>query len=206
MWKSTEFSVTPGFFLALGAGALMGAGGVLPVLLAAAVCHEAAHLLMLRLFRIPVEAVRLTASGAEIRAPIQTRLSYGREMAAVAAGPLCNLLLAVAAARLAGWYLLAGASFLLGAFNLLPVASLDGGRLLYLLIAWRRDPFLADRICAVVSAVCAWALTLALAALLLFTGQGVLLLAGAAGLLLPLRRILRRPGRRRVRRAIGHAG
>ena len=175
----------PGFFLSLGAAAAMGALPVLPALLAAALCHEAAHLAALRWFRVPVRRVSLTARGIEIEAPIQTRLSYGREMLAVAAGPLCNLLLALVSARLWGWYLFAGASFLLGAFNLLPSPALDGGRLLHLAVSRLWDPFLADRVCRVAGVLSAGLLTALLAALLLATGQGLLLLLGAAGLLVP---------------------
>lgn len=187
MWRSTDLQVKPGFLLALAVSTVMGGRGVLSALLAAALCHEAAHLAVLWWFRVPVERVSLTGRGAEIRAPLQTRLSYGREIAAVAAGPICNLALAFFAARLAGWYLFAGASFLLGMFNLLPVERLDGGRLLHLVISWLWEPFTADRVCRVVSVAVAWALILVTAALLIATGQGLLLLVGAAGLLLPRR-------------------
>ena len=129
MWSSAKFRVEPGFFLLLALSVLLGAGNVLPVLLLAAACHEGAHLGVLALFRIPVKTISLTAAGIEIQAPMQTRLSYGRELLAVAAGPLCNLVLALLAARWAGWYLFAGASFLLGLFNLLPAAGEDGGAL-----------------------------------------------------------------------------
>ena len=33
----------------------------------------------------------------------------------------------------------------LGCFNLLPILPLDGGRMLWLALCWRTDPFLADR-------------------------------------------------------------
>jgi len=187
MWRSTELQIRPGFLLALALSCFAGGRSVLSALLAAALCHEAAHLAVLWCFRVPVERVSLTGRGAEICAPMQTRLSYGREIAAVAAGPLCNLLLAFPAARLAGWYLFAGASFLLGVFNLLPVERLDGGRLLHLLISWLWEPFTADRVCRVVSIAVAWSLTALIAGLLIATGQGLLLLVGAVGLLLPRR-------------------
>lgn len=198
MWSCVKFRVEPGFFLLLALAAALGAGEVLPVLLAAAACHEGAHLGVLALFRVPVRTVALTAGGIEIQAPMQTRLSYGREMAAVAAGPLCNLVLGLLAARLAGWYLFAGASFLLGLFNLLPAEALDGGRLLYLALSWRREPVTAYRVCRVVGRVTVLALLLVLTVLLLATGQGLLLLAGALALVLPAP-----PGRRdsRARRA-----
>lgn len=174
----------PGFFLLLALAAALGALEVLPVLLAAAACHEITHLAVLRWYRVPVRRVALTAAGMEIEAPMQTRLSYPQEIIATAAGPVCNLLLALAAARWAGWYLFAGANFLLGAFNLLPVLSLDGGRICQLALSWWLEPVTADRVCRRLSAVTAWTLTGVLAVLLALTGQGLLLLLGAAGLAL----------------------
>ena len=56
---------------------------------------------------------------------------------------------AVLLAALGRWweplYLLAGAQGVLGCFNLLPILPLDGGRMLWLALCWRTDPFLADR-------------------------------------------------------------
>ena len=52
-------------------------------------------------------------------------MSYGRELAAVLAGPLANLLAAVLLGWL-GYPVSAGANAVLGAFNLLPVSPLDG--------------------------------------------------------------------------------
>ena len=55
---------------------------------------------------------------------------YGRQIAISLAGPGVNLLSGWLCAR-AGWYLPAGVSFGLGAFNLLPVLPLDGGQALW---------------------------------------------------------------------------
>ena len=182
MWKSTELHVTPGFWGMLVLAALWGAIEVMPLVLAAAVCHELGHLAVLRLFGIPVKEINLTAMGAVIVAPGQERLSYGRELAAVLAGAGVNFLLAILFARVSGDYLLAGANALLGIYNLLPLQGLDGGRALWLMIAWAREPFTAAAVAARVNLI-TMALLLGFSLLLLWeTGGGLFCLLAVAGL------------------------
>lgn len=94
------------------------------------------------------------------------------------------VLLAAALAALGRWweplYLLAGAQGVLGCFNLLPILPLDGGRMLWLALCWRTDPFLADRMAGGVSLAAAGLLTAAGAAL---AGRSPFLLMTAVCLL-----------------------
>ena len=157
------------------------------VLLAAAM-HEGGHLAALAAFRVPVEGVRLGAMGAVIHAPGANRLSYGRELLVTLAGPMVNLisapLLAALSARL-GWewgYLFAGAHMVLGVYNLLPIPPLDGGRALYLLLAWRWGPDAGERVATLAGASAAATLTV-LGAYLTLTFGGALFLLAALGLL-----------------------
>ena len=76
--------------------------------------------------------------------------------------------------------LLAGAQGVLGCFNLLPILPLDGGRMLWLALCWRTDPFLADRMAGGVSLAAAGLLTAAGAAL---AGRSPFLLMTAVCLL-----------------------
>jgi len=183
MWRSDKLAVSGGFFAMLALALLAGAGEVLPLVLLAALCHEAGHLAALALAGAKVERLRLTAFGAEIRADTRY-LPYGVEIFCTLAGPAVNLILALIFSRLCGDYLLAGANLLLGAFNLLPLTNLDGGRALYLLVCWRTDPPFADRFCRWVSLICALALTLAAAAATIRHGAGLFLVSGALGALL----------------------
>lgn len=131
-----------------------------------------------------MEAVRLTAFGAEIRADTRY-LPYGREILCTLAGPAVNLVLALLFARALGWYLPAGVNLFLGCFNLLPLPGLDGGRALYLGVSWLAGPEAADRVCQWVGLVCAGGLcagTLYLAAL---HHTGLFLFIAALGALFP---------------------
>ena len=139
MCRLGKLEVGWGFLVLAVMALIVGAGPVLPMTVLAALCHEGGHLAGLRLAGARVEAVRLTAFGAEIRADTRY-LPYGREILCTLAGPAVNLVLALLFARALGWYLPAGVNLFLGCFNLLPLPSLDGGRALYLGVSWLAGP------------------------------------------------------------------
>ncbi len=72
----------------------------------------------------------LSAVGLELKLEYPAGLSYGRELAVALAGPAVNLIMGLICAR-AGNYLLAGVSFGLGLFNLIPIPPLDGSKVLF---------------------------------------------------------------------------
>lgn len=128
------------------------------LLLASLVVHEAAHALTARRTGIPVRDMTLWALGGMTR---MDRPTTARAAFAVAvSGPLASLLLggvglgAAAGVHAAlGWPVpvavlswLGGTNLLLGVFNLLPAAPLDGGRVLQAVLWWRtRDRERAQR-------------------------------------------------------------
>ena len=112
MWKSGKLEIGWGFAAMVLLALLAGAGGVLPLVLLSALCHELGHLAALRLAGTEVELLRLTAFGAEIRADTRY-LPYPKEILCTLAGPAVNLVLALVFARIAGDYVLAGANLLL---------------------------------------------------------------------------------------------
>ena len=113
--------------------------------------------------------------------PSLARLSYGGELLAVAAGPVCNLLLWILLSLLSvdALAVFAGANLLLGALNLLPVRPMDGGRILWLLTALFTEPYAADRVATLVGAVTGLALLSLCLYLTASTGGGLFLLPGA---------------------------
>jgi len=192
--RSTIFErgihVGAGFWLLLAAALTVSPAAVTLAVLLAAAAHEGGHLLALRRFGVPVESVRLGAMGAVIRAPGANRLSYGRELWVTLAGPAVNLLCAPTLAAISsrrGWdwgLLFAGAHAVLGVYNLLPIAPLDGARALYLMVACVFGPTAGERASRGVSLTAALALT-ALGACLALRRGAVLFLFAALGLLLP---------------------
>lgn len=169
------FLVLPGFF------ALADREHLLLHILLAALVHECAHVGVLRLCGGEIAAFRLSPFGGELTIRDAQRLSYGRELLAVWAGPGSNLLCAVILSRLAvylSWergYVLSGIHMLLALFNLLPLRALDGGRLLYLCLCWIWEPITAERI--------VHAVTIFTLSVLLFFAS---LLLGTIGVHLPL--------------------
>lgn len=121
---------------------------VLPLVLLAAAVHEGGHLLVLHLSGGRLHRLTLTVCGAVLHCA----LPPGRcaRAAVCLAGPAASFAL-TAAAGPAGWLRLAGASALLGLFNLLPLPPLDGGMALAHLCAGRLGAMRA--LCAGLSAV-----------------------------------------------------
>ncbi len=106
--------------------------GRLPFLIScllAATAHEAGHLLCMTLLDVPLCGFTVTPLGAVLRGNFMG-VSYGKEGLVHASGPLVNLICG-------SLFLLSGAEepatahFLLCGYNLLPMDSFDGGRLLH---------------------------------------------------------------------------
>ena len=157
----------------------------------AAMLHEAGHLLMLRLFGARVEAWNFNLRGVEIRLPTWPVLSYGRDFVATVAGPLFSLLGALAASGLAdrfgaGLYVFSGMALAQGAFNLLPVRTLDGGRMLRLALCRFWSQGAADRVLAFTTVMCAVLLTAAGVYAFLLSGRNFTVLLSAVYLALSM--------------------
>lgn len=148
MWASPDrprLEASPGFLLLLGALFWLDEGvGLLSWGLLACFVHELGHVAAARLIGGRVERLRLSAVGAELSFTYRTPLSYGRDSLVALAGPAANLLLGGVFFALRR-HLPAAMSLGIGAFNLLPVLPLDGGRVAYGLLADRLDPDWADR-------------------------------------------------------------
>ncbi len=128
------------------------------ILLAAALSHEAAHLLAGYFCGLKLEKIKFMAYGIKIVFKGFEKASYNSEFFIAIAGPVMNILIALGVyfqIRIfgyfngAGFFLLANIS--LAAVNLLPIMNLDGGRAFKCLVSKKYDPFRAERICELVS-------------------------------------------------------
>lgn len=166
--------MTPGFPAFLAVLWYFDGGRVFWSFLAAIAVHELAHAAVLLLLGGEVRGLRLGFAQLTLRTGF---LSTRTELLATAAGPGVNLLSACLLGRAAPRF--AAASLLLGAFNLLPVYPLDGGRLLCALLRLRWG-LAGERAALYVSVACGAALVaLALYAALHFkTGVWSVVTAG----------------------------
>lgn len=99
---------------------------------AAFVCcalHELGHITAMKLLGINIRSLTLYSGGVRLRSDPLALHGTLSELAVLAAGPLVNLLLG-AAGCFFGNRLFAGINISLLLFNLLPLSSLDGGRIL----------------------------------------------------------------------------
>ena len=154
-WRRVEIS--GGALLMLAALYYLDGQGVLPLALLACALHEAGYWLAIRALGGRITALRLTCVGAEMRLSARYPLGYAGQCIAALAGPCANLAAAWAAARTGTeWgYCFAGLNLALGAFNLLPAAQLDGGRVLWCALALLAGRARADRFVPALSAALA---------------------------------------------------
>ena len=143
--------VSPGFLLLLGALFWLDEGvGLLPWGLTACAVHELGHIAAAAALGGRIEGLSLTVVGAELRIGYEVPLTYGRDSLVALAGPAANLLWGGLALAL-HWELAAALTLAVGAFNLLPIMPLDGGRVVYGLLAGRLDIDWAERLMTALS-------------------------------------------------------
>ena len=191
-WGRVE--VTGGFLLIGAALFYLDGQGLLLWAGLACLLHELGHMGAIYALGGRVARLRLSVAGAEMALSAARRLGPGAQVLCAVAGPVTNLGLAVLSAALAerlgeGWFLFAGLNLSLGAFNLLPVEQLDGGRIVYWSISLLWSQQAARRAVSLLSRLTVLALLLAGGVLFWVTGANFTLLVTAlwlsASLFLP---------------------
>lgn len=146
-----KMEVSPGFLLLLGILFWLDEGvGLLPWGLLACLLHELGHIAAAAALGGRVKGLSLTVVGAELHMDYEAPLSYSQDSLVALAGPAVNLLFGGFFTAL-GWGLAAALTLVIGAFNLLPILPLDGGRVVYGLLANRLDSDWAERLMTALS-------------------------------------------------------
>ena len=141
----------------------------LSVLICATI-HELGHIVSALLLKIKIKRFEFSICGAKI-IPTQSLCTYLKELILCFCGPLANFItfaLCLPAVNITSnsdatsldfFTYMALFSILLGVINLLPIKSLDGGRILFCIMA----PLIGDRagnitvkICSIVTSIIIW--------------------------------------------------
>lgn len=140
--------------------------GLLPIFFLAAAIHEMGHYIALKMSGGHLHFLKLSAFGAEMR--ISMSESYLCELFVLIAGPAFNFIAAYIFSVL-GFDVAAGASFILGAFNLLPAKPLDGGKILEAFLCLSPLEQYAETISDIISTIIAISVFITGSVVLLYT-------------------------------------
>lgn len=147
--------------------------------LLACIIHELGHLLMFVLVGCRPQRLDFELTGIRLEKPA-IMLSYGREILVQAAGSATNFLvfalLAWSLGSISDYSICAVTHLVVGVFNLLPIKSFDGGKLLELLLLRITSARLTAVICSIVDICCILVLLVGGIYALCFKGGGFTLL------------------------------
>ena len=132
--KSFDVQISPGFYIGGAFAVLLLPWKVVIFFGVASAVHELCHLAVLRILRVPIHQIKIGFFGACLTTGSMTPQ---QELICAAAGPAGSLCLTLTA----GWMpVLALFGLVQGAFNLLPIYPLDGGRVVRAIFMLAKKP------------------------------------------------------------------
>ncbi len=152
--------------------------------------HEAGHFLAFSLLGSPPAQVELLPFGMRMETSKGLSLGYAKEALACLAGPMVNLLLFLVFSILGKslglqWMAVpAAVNLVLGGFNLLPVAPLDGGQTLFCILCLFLEEKWSNRIICVLSVIVLLPVSILSFTIMLRSGFNITLLVTVTYLIL----------------------
>lgn len=133
--------------------------GIAALCIASSVLHEIGHIAALKIFKTTPKKISFGPGGMKLTDNHLMRKSYKKDIAAALSGPAINIISFIVLYffwRIFNHHILlmsAVISLVIGLFNLLPVAPLDGGRALHALLCIFSSPSTAEKTVKVLSAL-----------------------------------------------------
>nr|WP_317411902.1 hypothetical protein [uncultured Solibaculum sp.] len=152
--------------------------------------HEAGHFLAFSFLGSPPAQVELLPFGMRMETSKGLSLGYAKEALACLAGPMVNLLLFLVFSILGKslglqWMAVpAAVNLVLGGFNLLPVAPLDGGQTLFCILCLFLEEKWSNRIICVLSVIVLLPVSILSFTIMLRSGFNITLLVTVTYLIL----------------------
>ena len=153
----TQYKIDFTFALTVSLMLLLCSSDTVIISLLSSVLHEFGHLSFMFFFRQRVEKVTFGAFGVRIDRQITIALSYEKEAVIAIGGVLVNFIIAISGAV---YYYVSGSDFslkltavniIIAIFNMIPIDTLDMGRVLRYTLLCRIDENKCDRILSVIS-------------------------------------------------------
>ena len=134
--RNTRLHLSIWFFAILYLFLIMDRQQFYPLFFGSIFLHEAAHLIIMIWWKKKILSISLLPFGIRVSTEETVIQSYGQEISITLAGPLANFICAAGCLWCLSFHqslplaVSAAVNLVLGAFNLLPIGVLDGGRLL----------------------------------------------------------------------------
>ena len=157
--NETRYKIDLTFSLTVTLMLLLCNGDTVIISLLSSMLHEMGHLWFMYLFRQRVEKVTFGAFGVRIDRQFTCRLSYKKEAVIALGGIMVNFIIAFTGAI---YYHIWGSDFslkltavniIIAIFNMIPIDTLDMGRVLRYTLLCRIDENKCDRILSIISMV-----------------------------------------------------
>lgn len=153
--------ITYPFAAVIALALLFDATGQTACCLLAAILHELGHIIMLKIFKSKRIDINLSALDFKIIDSDEKSRSYIQDISISVAGPLINFLLFFLFFRFDSTKTFAIANLVIGVFNIIPIDSLDGGKILMSFLITK----LPQRVCVIICSVISLMFILPLAVL-----------------------------------------
>lgn len=133
--------------------------GIAALCIASSVLHELGHIAALKIAKSAPQKMKIGPGGMKLTDNLLLGKSYKKDITVALSGPAINIISFILLYLL--WKIFnqnvllmwSAVSLVIGLFNLLPIAPLDGGRILYSLICMISSPITAHKVITIISTI-----------------------------------------------------